>query len=135
MIHSEGQSTLALLHELALLYLSLAHGADGHLDPAESDEIAVKLRRWQPDKDPALIDHVVREATLTYRNSSDTARMQEAADSLKSSLAERLREAILRDLADIARADGTVVSAEDDFIRRLAANWNIDPDQLETLRN
>jgi uncharacterized tellurite resistance protein B-like protein len=122
---SEGQVTLALLHDMALLYLGLAHGADGDLHPEETHEIAAKLRRWQPDKDPALIDHVIREASLTYLNGTNVARVEEAVDTLKDSLPETLRQAVLRDLADIARADGAVVSGESDFIRSLAQAWRL----------
>lgn len=122
---SEGQITLALLHDMALLYLGLAHGADGDLDPEETHEIAAKLRRWQPDKDPALIDHVIREASLTYLNGANAARVEEAVDTLRDALPEALRQDVLRDLADIARADGTVLSGESDFIRSLAHAWSL----------
>lgn len=122
---SEGQITLALLHDLALLYLGLAHGTDEDLDPAETLEIAAKLRRWQPDKDPALIDHVIRDATLTYLNGAETNRLHAAVDSLGSRLSAPLKLAILRDLADIARADGTVVPEEKAFIREIESSWNV----------
>lgn len=122
---SEGQVTLALLHDMALLYLGLAHGADGTLDPEETHEIAAKLRRWQPDKDPALIDHVIREATLTYLNGSSVSRVEEAVDTLKEVLPEHLRLDVLRDLADVARADGAVVTGESDFIQSLADAWHL----------
>lgn len=123
---SEGQVTLAVLHEMALLYLGLAHGADGTLHPDETHEIAAKLRQWQPDKDPALIDHVIREASLTYLNGASADRVEQAAETLRSSLPEAVRQDILRDLADIARADGSVVSGESAFIRSLADAWNME---------
>lgn len=125
-MHSQGQITLTLLHDLALLYLGLAHGADENLDPAETKQIAASLRRWQPDKDPALIDHVIREATLTYLNGADSARMTEAVRVLKDSLSQDLRMVILRDLAAIARADGEILSEERDFIRTIAEDWNLE---------
>ena len=125
-MHSQGQITLTLLHDLALLYLGLAHGADENLDPAETKQIAASLRRWQPDKDPALIDHVIREATLTYLNGTDSGRMTEAVHVLKDSLSQDLRTIILRDLAAIARADGEILSEERDFIKKIADDWNLD---------
>ncbi len=125
-MHSQGQITLTLLHDLALLYLGLAHGADESLDPAETKQIAASLRRWQPDKDPALIDHVIREATLTYLNGMDSERMKETAHVLKDALSENLRKIILRDLAEIARADGEILSEERDFIQKIAADWDLD---------
>lgn len=121
-----GQITLALLHDLALLYLGLAHGADGELDPAETHAIAAKLRQWQPDKDPALIDHVIREATLSYLNGPKTDRLHEAITTLKDNLSGELRAAILQDLTEIAQADGLVLSEESNFIEQIADVWGVD---------
>lgn len=127
-MHSQGQITLTLLHDLALLYLGLAHGADEDLDPAETRQISASLRRWQPDKDPALIDHVIREATLTYLNGANPERMHEAVHTLKDSLSPSLRETILRDFSSIARADGEILSEERDFIQQVADEWDLDVD-------
>ncbi len=117
---SEGQITLTVLHDLALLYLGLAHGADDELDPSETTEIEAKLRQWQPHKDPALIHHVLREATLSYMNEHGEKRLKEAVDVLGRQLPERLRIAILRDLEDIAQADRQVTEGEEHFINRVA---------------
>ena len=125
-MNSQGQITLTLLHDLALLYLGLAHGADDDLDPQETMEIAAKLRRWQPDKDPALIDHVIREATLTYLNGATDQRLSEAVQVLGSQLGKPLLKAILGDLVDIARADGIVVTGERSFINDVADAWNLE---------
>lgn len=125
-MHSRGQITLTLLHDLALLYLGLAHGADESLDPAETKQIAASLRRWQPDKDPALIDHVIREATLTYLNGTTSERMKETVHVLRDALSQDLRKVILQDLAEIARADGEILSEERDFISTIAADWGLD---------
>lgn len=129
-MHSQGQITLTLLHDLALLYLGLAHGADESLDPTESKQIAASLRRWQPDKDPALIDHVIREATLTYLNGTSSDRMKETVHVLKDALSEDLRMIILRDLAAIARADGEILSEERDFIQKIADDWGLDYEEI-----
>lgn len=125
-MNSQGQITLTLLHDLALLYLGLAHGADDDLHPQETMEIAAKLRRWQPDKDPALIDHVIREATLTYLNGANDQRMSEAVHVLGGQLGKPLLKAILTDLVDIARADGVVVTGERTFINEIADAWNLE---------
>src|SRR5690606_12738048 len=109
------------------LYLSLAHGADEDLDPSEHNAIAAKLRAWQPDKDPALIDHVIREATLTYLNGANRERLREAVDMLKDKLPELVLRHILVDLADIARADGEIIDEERLFIGQIAEAWNIEP--------
>jgi uncharacterized tellurite resistance protein B-like protein len=125
-MYSEGQMTLALMHDLALLYLGLAHGADENLDPAETRQISASLRRWQPDKDPALIDHVIREATLSYLNGAKLDRLREAIHVLRNALSDDLRRTILRDLSEIARADGEILSEERDFIQKIADEWDLE---------
>jgi uncharacterized tellurite resistance protein B-like protein len=125
---NEGQMTLSVLHDLALLYLGLAHGADGSLDPAETREIALKLREWQPDKDPKLIDHVLRDATLTYLNGTTPERLEEVVISLKDVLNQNVRREILHDLSDIAYADGTLKAGESRFVESLARVWDVDAD-------
>lgn len=121
----EGNSGLVLLQDLALLYLGLAQGVDDDLDSAEKREVAARLRHWQPDKDPALIDHVMRDVSLTYEEEASTQQVREAVDSLGENLSESLRRQILADLADIARADGLVLQEEKNFIQHIANTWGV----------
>ena len=120
-----------LLHELVLLYLGLAR-ADNDLDPNETQEIALKVRQWQPDKDPALIEHVIREAELTYENEHGDDRIKHATAELGEALSASLREDILADLTDIARVDGHVEINETHFIHQIADGWNMKIKDPET---
>ena len=122
---TEGQIGLNLLHELALVYLGLAQGADDELTAAESREVAARLRRWQPDKDPALIDHVLRDVALSYREEADADGVRAAVQHLGEQLSASLRQAILDDLKRVARADGTVLDVERTYIRRVADAWQV----------
>ena len=124
---SDSSVTPDQLRDLALLYLALAHGADEHLDPEEVRAISVKLRDWQPDRSPAYIDHVIREATLSYLNRRDRAQLRAIVDELGEALPEAFREQVLRDLAGIAEADGVVAEAEREFIREIADRWGHRP--------
>jgi uncharacterized tellurite resistance protein B-like protein len=130
----EGKSGLALLHDLAILYLGLAQGTDDDLDPSETKEVAACLRRWQPNKDPALIDHVIRDVSLSYKEEATTEEVREAVQSLGEVLSEERRREIMGDLAEIARADGMVLQEEKDFVEQIAEMWdvsqdaNLDPD-------
>ena len=121
----KGTSGLALLQDLALLYLGLAQGVDDDLDSDEKKEVAARLRRWQPDKDPALIDHVMRDVSMSYEDEATTEQVREAVDSLGETLSESLRREILDDLGDIARADGFVLQEERDFIQHIADTWGV----------
>lgn len=125
-MYKEGQITLALLHDLALLYLALAHGTDEELHPHETRTIAARLRSWQPDKDPALIDHVIREATLTYLDGTSEERLRDAIAVLKKTLPQDVRSRILHDLSEIARADGAFLREEHLFIQQIAQEWDLD---------
>lgn len=123
---SQGQVTLRLLHDLALLCLNLAHGTDNDLHPSEKRQVASVMRNWQPNKDPALIEHVLREAMLTYLNDSHSDRLNAAVSALRDALPRDVRASILDDLLRIARADGKVLSEERDFIQSLARAWDLD---------
>ncbi len=118
-----GRLDVRLLHDLAFLYLELAHGADHDLDYREQRTIAAKLRQWQPYKNPKLIDHVIREATLSYLEKPSDAQMDALIDKLAKALPEALREHIISDLKEIAQADGEVLAAEERFIGRIARVW------------
>lgn len=127
---AEGSITLNQLHELVLLYLGLAR-ADNDLDPNETQEIALKVRQWQPNKDPALIEHVIREAELTYENEHGVDRIQEATVELGEALPESLRRDIMSDLTDIARADGRVEIDETHYINQIARGWGFDLEEFK----
>ena len=117
---------LGQLHDLALLYLGLAYGTDADLVHAEEQEIVARLYRWQPDRDPALLHHLLRDAKLTYLNDPSKDRIEKAIADLGTSLGADVRRSILDDLAHIARADGTVVEGEKDFIVRLRELWSLE---------
>lgn len=116
---------LGQLHDLALVYLGLAYGADANLEDAEEKEIVARLYRWQPDRDPALLTHVLRDAKLTYLNDPSRGRIDKAIDDLGASLSEEVRRSILDDLGTIARADGVVVEGEEAFIAHIRSAWGI----------
>jgi len=117
--------SLDLLHELALLYLGLAHGVDAHLSPAEHAEMVARLRKWQPQHDPALLAHVLREAALTYFDESSTSRLDEAARILGASLEVDVKQEIWNDLREVARADGFLLQNETGFLATIATRWGL----------
>lgn len=114
------------LHDLALLYLGLAYGADAHLAPAEESEIVARLRRWQPDRDPALLQHVLREASLTYFGGASRERLEEAIRTLGRHLPEETRREVAFDLFKIARADGQVLPAESSYVHYIRTAWGME---------
>ncbi len=126
---SSGRFTLAVLHDLALLYLALAHETDNALGPGEEKAISELLRQWQPDKDPKLIDHVIRDAVFSYINREHTDRVPAAVATLGGALPPETLVEVLHDLKKVAQADGHFAHEEGAFIRRIAAAWRLDFEQ------
>ncbi|MEP0548835.1 MAG: TerB family tellurite resistance protein [Rhodothermales bacterium] len=112
-----------LLHDLALLYLALAHGADGELDTAEQASMRDQLRAWAPGTDPALCDHALREAGLSYGNGVGKEKMDDLLQRLHDGLDPDGRARVLADLMELARADDVVEPGETALIDRVAAAW------------
>ena len=117
--------TLDHLHDLALLFFGLAHHGDAHLHPAEKAEMLVRLRGWQPDRDPALLLHVLHEAALTYLNAPTQDQLDEAARGLKAAFRPDLRARILHDLDAIAEADGQATAGENAYVAHLRGVWEV----------
>lgn len=114
------------LHDLALLYLFLAHGADAEIDPAERDTIVRRLGAWQEESDDDHILHTLDEVMLTYVGPHSQDLLNAAMVSLKDAMEPGLRVAILNDLADVASADGVLRPGEISFIQQLAYYWEVD---------
>ena len=116
------------MHDLALIYLALAHGADDEMAPAESEAIREKMEAWFPDVRPRFIREATEEVLLVYVSASRDAMVEASAASLREELSKELRIGILNDLADLASADGAIVPGEVLFIQRLARYWGVERD-------
>lgn len=116
------------LHDLALIYLALTHGADADLDAAESEAMAVKLKAWNEAIDLERIRRVMQEVMLVYMSGSSDQMLETAIASVGTSMSKPRRIAVLNDLADIASADGMIVMGEVTFIQQLAREWDVERD-------
>lgn len=112
-----------LLHDLALLFLALTHGTDGQLDGAEQNAMRDQLMAWAPGMDPNRIEHVLREATLSYANGLGTERLNGLLTRLQENLDYEARQRVLADLRTLAHADDEVLREEVRFIDRVEAAW------------
>lgn len=113
------------LHDLALVYLHLAHRTDADLDTKEVEAIARTLNEWTPDIAEDRVLNVVQGAMHAYVQGPDKRLFEDSIDALKHSVPTHQREALLHDLQQIAEADGKVVPEERDVIRRLARAWEV----------
>jgi uncharacterized tellurite resistance protein B-like protein len=116
------------LHDLALIYLALTHGADAELDNTESEVMALKLQAWHEAIDLDRIRRVMQEVMLVYMSGQGDQMLEAAIASVGTSMSKPRRIAVLNDLADIASADGMIVMGEVNFIQQLAREWDVERD-------
>ncbi len=116
------------VHDLALIYLALTHGADAEINPNEMTMMAQKLRQWAPPTQSTKLNDILNEVMLMYVGESRAQMLDTSVASLRGTITKGQRIAILNDLADIASADGMIVPGEVGFIQHLAQQWEIEGD-------
>lgn len=114
------------LHDLALIYLHLAHRTDTDLDDREAEAISRTLNEWMPDVADDRVINVVLEAMHAYVQGPDKRLFEDSVESLKRSVPSHQRASILDDLVRIASADGEILPTEKDVIRKLSRAWEIE---------
>ncbi|MFQ5570198.1 MAG: TerB family tellurite resistance protein [Rhodothermales bacterium] len=128
MVSTSGPSEWSVSHDVALLYLALAHGTDFDIAPAEQVTMVEKLREWYPDISLASARKVFHEAMLTYMSGHSRDMVDASMASIKALMDKQERIALLNDLAELASADGAIVPGEVSFIQQLARYWEVDRD-------
>ncbi len=116
-----------VLHDIAYLYLVLAHGTDHDLAHTEMQVMLNKLQEWRPDEASEDVRSVFDSATSAYALGPDEERIERAIDSVRRSLPREQRMAALNDLVKIANADGVFLDTEEDLINHLTDAWDVDP--------
>jgi uncharacterized tellurite resistance protein B-like protein len=121
-------TTWTPVHDLALIYLALTHGADDALEASEVDAMAAKLRGWSTDLNIERIKKVMNDVMLVYMGGAGDQMLETAIASVGETMSKPRRIAVLNDLADIASADGMIVMGEVNFIQQLARDWDVEND-------
>lgn len=111
------------LHDLALLYLTLAHSTDGDLTSEESDAIQQKLTEWIPDAAESDVLRIVQGAMSVYAQRPDAKMMAESVAAVQRLIPDHQRQAVLSDLEAVAQADGNVSDRERSVIDQLRDAW------------
>lgn len=117
-------------HDLALVYLGLAHGTDDELSRSEVNAMVQTLQRWVPELTPAESASILRDAMERYASGPREPLVDRAVGALRSSFTPDQRRKALADLVRIANADGVFLDVEEDLIIRLQREWEVDPDAL-----
>jgi len=119
-------SDWSMLHDVALLYLALAHGTDMEIDPSEQVTMVEKIKAWYPEFGARQVEQVMQEVMLTYLGEHSRHMVDAAMASIKASMNKEERIGVLNDLADLATADGALVPGEISFIQLLAWYWEVE---------
>lgn len=115
------------LHDLAYIYLVLAHGVDNDLSDIEVQVILTKLREWIPDAPVEDVRRMLHRAMTEYAQGHEDGRIASAAAAVRDAMPHEQRMAALNDLVKIANADGVFLDDEEDLINRLQVAWDVDP--------
>ncbi len=121
---SEGDWTP--IHDLATVYIALAHRSDDDLSQTELDAIARKLGEWLPAAIPGEVTTIVSDALRAYADDDAIQLVRDAVARLKVRVPPHQRAAIFADLEYIARADDIVLVEEMAIIAELASAWGIE---------
>ena len=124
--HVEVSEGWSLLHDVALLYLIVAHSSDNSLSKAEIQELIERLVEWQPDLTEEQIRSILREALQSYSEGLEAEEIHDSIDSIKRAFSRIQRFAVVNDLVSIARVDGPMNKHAASMIGSLAEAWDID---------
>ncbi len=119
-VFASGSGAWTPVHDLALLYLDVAHRPDEHIAPEEYAAITKKIKEWLPDARDADVNEVVTEALNVYAGRSDDAPLNRALASLKNAIPPHQRGVVISDLDYIACSDGVMTVEERVLIENVA---------------
>ncbi len=113
------------IHDLAMVYLHVAHASDGVLAREEIEAIARKLGEWLPSALPADVLNVVDEALHRYANGEMHDLLEQSVDRIIEAVPEHQRPMVIRDLLHVAEADHVVLVEEKELIWAIAGRWGL----------
>ena len=114
-----------LIHELAFLFLVVAHVANNELSESEIAVILERLQEWQPDLSPEEAREIVRSSLQVYAEGEQEELIRDSMTTLKNALPDVQRLAVLDDLHCVAQADGNLSDRERDLITSMARAWYV----------
>ena len=82
------------VHDLMLIYVTLAHGADLTLSREEVEAIREKLGEWLPNADQGTVRRVLHDVMRVYQDEHERT-FDEAVEAVKATVPAYQREAIL----------------------------------------
>lgn len=119
------ESDWSVLHQMAFIYVVVAHSSDDELNPAEIEAIVDRLRGWDGNLDDGAVRDVVRDAVAFYAQEPGEEVLGKTIVTIKNTLPPMRRLILLDDLYYIAHADGTFSENERAMITSLADAWGV----------
>lgn len=116
----------SVLHDIAFLFIVMAHGADGELLESEITVMVDRLSRWSPDLNEDGIRAVLRSALEYYAGGPESFDLEATIESVSDTLPRAQRLVVLDDLMAIAEADAPIRGEERDILETLSAAWRVD---------
>lgn len=114
-----------LIHELAFLYVLVAHSAEDDLSSSQLDVMLDRLREWQPELSVEEAREVLRRALQVYSDQPQESLIHDSVEALKEALPSVQRLTVLDDLYAVVQADKTMTRNERQLILSLARAWDV----------
>ena len=114
-----------LVHDLGLIYVTLAHKTDGILSRKEVTAILTKLGEWMPNAEASDLRTVLNEVLAAYDQPAEGRTFRNAVQAVQEHLPVHQRAAVLADLKYVAEADGVLLVEERVLIEKLVQAWTV----------
>ena len=118
------------VHDLVLIYVTLAHRTDQTLSREEVEAITEKIGEWLPNADDETVRRFLHDVMRVYQDEEGRT-FDEAVAAVKATVPVYQRIAILDDLRYIADADGVLLVEERVMIEKLTEAWDCHTDLWE----
>lgn len=115
----------SLLHDVALMYIVLAHGSDSKINEIEIAAMVTRLKDWQPELDDEAIRRVLRAALGFYSAGPNQQALQQSVQAIREMMPVVHRLVLLDDLVFIAQVDGDINDHEKKMIDNLSHSWGV----------
>ena len=113
------------IHDIALVFLTLAYSTDSNLTDGEVDAISAAIRKWKPDLSDQEIHEIVLESASVFFESDAEKEFVQSVRSLGEALKIEQRRDVLEDVMRVAEADGVLLNSEQNLLSVLASAWDI----------
>lgn len=116
-----------LLHDIGLLYMVIAHGADGDLSEPEIQAMLERIQGWKPSLDEEQARKILREALHIYSSQPDETTLEKSVSAVRDALPRPQRLVVMDDLVYIGeRNDGMLNTAARNMIDMLSDVWGVE---------